>query len=222
MSTPVIDISDFQTVDSFHAVQSGGFGLVVCKATEGTGRGGDQDTFAGYRDRCRSINLPFGGYHFLSWMSNPADQVAHFLSKYTPQKGDFVPMLDNEACAVGDDAAIAQTAGFIEALEAKLVAAGLTYPAAAAWGGHPRIMLYFSLSFPNDHWKGGSAFAGHPAWVAAYNGDPFDTNIPDAWKGQAPGAVLWQYSDDIAVPGIEQHCDGDRFEGPDLKAFILQ
>lgn len=203
-----IDISDFQDVGSFHAVQAGGFGFVVCKATQGTGN--VQATFAGNRDRVRSIGLPFGAYHFLSWISDPAAQAAHFLSVYQPASGDLPPMLDCEACAVGPPAAIAQVSGFLQAVEPHLNGA--------------RMLLYMSFSFPTDHLNGGAMFAGHPLWVAAYNNDPFSSNIPAPWVGKSPGAKFWQFSDDISVPGIPGGVDGDRFEGTadELNALKLQ
>jgi len=207
MSIPGIDISDFQSVDSFHAVQSGGYGFVYDKATEGLYS--NQDDFADYRARTKSIGLPFGAYHYLTWSSDPVAQANHFLSVYAPANGDLPPMLDCEACAIGPDAAIEQVSKFLQTVEPHL-------------GGH-KMLLYMSYSFPGDHLQGGSGFSGHPLWVAAYNDDPFTSNIPQAWAGKSPGCLFWQYSDDLTVPGIPGGVDGDRFEGDaaELQALCL-
>lgn len=203
-----IDISDFQDVNSFHAVQNGGFSFVYCKATEGITN--TQATFADYRDRVRSIGLPFGAYHFLKWSSDPVEQARHFLSVYTPQNGDLPPMLDLEACGVESWAAMNQVTEFLQNVECHL--------------DGQRMVLYMSFSFPNDHLRGGFGFNGHPLWVAAYNSGDKDYNTPGAWVGKAPGVLFHQFSDDLSVPGIPGAVDGDEFYGTqdDLNALLLK
>jgi lysozyme len=192
-----IDVSDFQDVNSFHAVANSGRQFVICKATEG--RSVVENKFADYRDRCRSIGLLFGAYHFLTWTTPPAQQAANFLGRYQPTNGDLLPMLDLEACAVDSGAAINQVASFLHFVEPHL--------------GGARMLLYMSFSFATDHLRGGSAFSGHPLYVAAYNNAAFAANVPQAWRNGTPGCRFWQYSDDVDVPGITRGVDGDRFVG---------
>lgn len=198
------DISDFQSVTSFHEARAAGLGFVICKATQALHN--VQDTFHDYAGRVRATGMVLGAYHFLDWHDDPAAQAAHFLSVYTPRNGDLPPTLDCEACDVDSATAIAQVSGFVQAVEPHLAGA--------------RMLLYMSYSFPADHLNGGSGFDGHPLWVAAYNSDPFESNVPPPWPIER--VKLWQYSDAVRVPGIG-NVDGDRFIGTpdDLADFTL-
>ena len=203
MAVDGIDISDYQTVGSFHAVQSSGIGFVVAKATQGTGN--VQATFHDYMTRVRSTGMVFGAYHFLSWQSDPVAQAQHFLSVYQPQNGDLPPMLDCEAFTVGASTATSMIAKFLQTVEPHL--------------GGAKMLLYtyyaaiLSQAFATDD------FAGHPLWIAEYNSDALPT-IPQTWKT----ATIWQYSSSKAVPGIPGSVDADRFMGSaaDLAAFRLK
>jgi lysozyme len=212
-----IDVSDFQGNDiDWSSVKASGYSFAIAKATQGTGN--VQTSFAHNISGIRDAGMIAGAYHFLSWESDPRAQGAHFLSVYTPRKGDIPPALDCEAVPAGmsSGACISQISGFLNAVEPHL--------------GGARMLLYMSFSFPSDNLNGGTDFSGHPVWIAAYNTDPFASNVPPAWVGKTPGMVMWQYSDgSIPAPqppiaGLGSSIDRDRFNGDidALKAFTLQ
>jgi len=224
MSILGCDISDDQTVTSFHDVLASGISFVVCKSSQNADSNGDQDTFADYRDRIRSVSgLTFGAYHYLG-TSDGAAQAAYFFSKYTPQAGDLVPMFDCEETDflnnVGPDQATTIMAAFAHAAETHIASLGLTYPAATGTPGRPLMLLYTDYASIQAQRFHTDEFAGHPLWIAEYNSDNEPT-IPQTW----PKAVIWQYSDGGGSnpPGITaSSTDRDRFLGPDLSAYVLR
>ena len=198
-----IDISDYQTVGSFHAIENAGYGFVVAKATQGTGN--VQATFPGNAARVRSTNMVFGAYHFLSWSSDPVAQAEHFLAVYQPKNGDLPPMLDCEAFTVDAATATSMIAKFLQTVEPHL--------------GGAKMLLYTYYSAILQQAFVTDDFAGHPLWIAEYNSDAQPT-IPRTWKT----ATIWQYSSSAAVPSIPGSVDADRFMGSaaDLQAFQLK
>jgi lysozyme len=198
-----LDVSDYQENVNWASVHAAGYSFAIAKATEGTGN--TQETFAGNLAAIRAVGMVAGAYHFLDWNEDPIAQAHHFLSVYTPRKGDLPPTLDCEACTCDSAQAVSKVSAFIGEVEKHL--------------SGRRMLLYFSASFPGDHLQGGSGFSGHPVWVAAYNNDPAPPTI--AGVGQIK---LWQYSESGHVNGISGAVDLDRFVGTlsDLKAFALQ
>ncbi len=207
-----IDVSDFQGTNiDWGQVKNSGYSFAISKATQSTDD--VQQSFAHNMTGMRAAAMVAGAYHFLDWNASPAAQAAHFLSVYTPQNGDLPPALDCEACTVGPAAAIAQIAGFVQAVEPHL--------------GGARMLLYMSYSFPDESLNGGSGFSGHPLWVAAYEGGDA-VPVPPAWT--AANVVMWQYSDgqipqpQPAIGGLGVNIDRDRFVGDltALHAFTLK
>ena len=212
-----IDVSDFQGNDiDWNLVKESGYSFAIAKATQGASD--VQSSFAHNIEGIRAAGMVAGAYHFLSWEDDPAAQAANFLSVYTPRNGDLPPALDCEAVPAGMAGAtcIAQISGFLQAVEPHLNGA--------------RMLLYMSYSFPAGYLNGGSDFGGHPLWVAAYNDDSYESNIPPTWIGKIPGMVMWQYSDGSIpttqppIGGLGSSIDRDRFIGDldALKAFALK
>jgi len=221
MSIEGVDLSDFQSVDSFHAMQADGIGFAISKATEGTGN--VQDTFAGNRDRARSISMIFGAYHFLSWDADPVAQAEHFLSVYTPKNGDLPPMIDCEAFPGGDgpDSEFAKASDAQKAAwraQADAVMAGFNAVVEPRLGGS-RCLLYANYANLQEQRFTTDNFAGHLLFIAEYNSSP-EPSIPCTWTK----ATFWQYSGSGTVPGITGEVDRDRFLGSaeELAALTLK
>jgi GH25 family lysozyme M1 (1,4-beta-N-acetylmuramidase) len=203
-----IDISDYQTVHSFHDVARSGREFVIAKATEAATN--VQVTFAGYRDRVRSVaGLTFGAYHYLSWNIDPKAQAAHFLSVYTPQRGDLCPALDCEAFTKNTSDTTAIMAAFLEVVEPRL------------FGKRMLIYTYWGAiqeqSFATDD------FSGHELWLAEPDviapdvpPDVIAPDVPRTWKG----ATIWQYGSRY-VAGIDGPTDVDRYVGDNLGRITL-
>jgi len=213
-----LDLSDFQTVGSFHAIASSGVDFIICKATQGTGN--VQATFSDYRSRIAQVpGLRFGAYHFMSWTDDALAQAEHFLSVYQPKNGDLPPALDCEEFPqedVWNDLSADQQA-VLRAENTASIEAFLEAVRPHLGGALP--MVYASLSAFGTFFDP-TGFAGHPAWVAAYNDQGFEANIPPGMTN----TKIWQYSESLTVPSITDNTvDGDLFNGTldDLTAFTL-
>jgi GH25 family lysozyme M1 (1,4-beta-N-acetylmuramidase) len=196
------DISDNNPpVASFHDALAAGRGFCICKATQGTYN--TQATLPDYLNRIRSIGMIAGAYHFMDWSNDPAAQVAHFLSVYTPANGDLAPMLDAEAFTLGKAETTAMMQAWLDAIQPHLK------------GKLPLVYASYGAVGVNFDPSG---FEGHPFVIAAYNELPFTENIPPGLSK----VVMHQYSDQAQVPGIGS-CDGDVFNGDEaaLKALCM-
>ncbi len=205
-----VDLSDYQTVESFHDVKNAGIGFVFAKATQGTGN--TQQTFQENRDRCREVALLFGAYHFFEWGVDAKQQAAHFLDVYKPQTGDLPPVLDLEG-SPGQSVPmnIMQVSTFLGQVQEAL--------------DGQKMLLYMSYSFPGGCLAGGSGFAGHNLWVAAYETVTTAADVtPDAWTHNTGRVLFQQYSETGTVPGISGQVDLDVFFGEqaDLEALTLK
>ncbi len=198
-----VDVSAWQVGVNWPAVRAAGYSFAIAKATEGTGS--IDHAFAANISGIRAAGMIAGAYAFLDWTEDPIAQAHHFLSVYTPRAGDLPPTLDCEACPINSVAAVRQVSQFIGEVERHL--------------SGRRMLLYFSYSFPGDHLQGGSGFAGHDIWVAAYS-NAAEPPVPAAWTH----ATIWQWSETGRVHGITGDIDLDRFVGTldDLKAFTLK
>lgn len=90
-----VDISRYQPNPNYKAMADGGkIKFVWTKATEGLTV--NDSMFAKDLKGCRDNGIIVGAYHFFRPDLDPIQQMKHFFSIYKPQKGDLVPMFDNE------------------------------------------------------------------------------------------------------------------------------
>jgi lysozyme len=221
---PGIDVSDFQGQINWKSVAGAGYGWGSTKATEGTSVVHDtlDENMAGMR-----ADLKGGGcaYHFFRWQEDPIAQAKYYLYKAPPKAGDLVPMLDLEVEAgypppYADPAKnIANVAAFNKTVEDALAEMDLALPD----GSRALVIQYQSYYFAQEYLGGGSAFAGHPGWGAAYNNDTFESNILPHLVGKKPGMIIWQNTSSAKVPSILGNVDHDLFLGTlaDVHKFTL-
>jgi len=198
MSDVVIDISHYETVSQdFAATAAAGIVAVILKATQGSGF--IDPTFLPRVAEARTAGLLVGAYHFLDG-SNPAEQIAHFLTVAKSEAGidflaiDWEPYPPSQATAM----AAAQAVASVQ----------------AATGSWP--ILYtnrYMISSPS------ATLSRCPLWLAEYGTNPV---CPPGWSQW----TLWQHTDGqvgsapVPVPGIGP-CDRSRFAGTveQLKAW---
>jgi lysozyme len=199
MNAQGIDISDYQSVDSFHDVAADGISFIFCKATQGINN--VQDSFASNRQRIAEVpTLLFGAYHFLDWNERAEAQATKFLQTYQPKSGDLVPMLDIEGITIDADSASNTVSDFISRVERSL--------------NGQKMLLYMDWDTINSQRINTSWFAGHPLWLAQYASS---WDIPRTWLQP----TIWQKGDTGQVNGICGTVDMDVAVG-DLYSLRLQ
>jgi len=195
-----IDVSHHNGKIDWAKVSSGPTNFVFMKATE-------KDNFtspAFAPNWAAAKGLKRGAYHFFRPGVSGAAQAAHFLSAYSPTRGDLVPALDIE------DFDGSSKPAFL-----KEVRIWLDAVSSAVGGKLP--FIYTSASF----WAkigNPTSLGNYPLWVAHYTSG-IKPNLPKGWSNHA----IWQYSQTGAVDGIKGGCDVNLFNGDpsELAKFLL-
>lgn len=178
-----VDLSHFQEGKiNWAQAKDAGVKFVYHKATEG--RTFVDPAFAARRQEVRENGLPFGAYHFARVENSPESEAAHFLSVYTADDGDMIPMLDLEVNSpgLGPDALAEWVAKWFAAVFAKT--------------GHAGGFLYTPFDISHKP-------KGVHLWVARYS----DSNSSPVVRKPFRTWMLWQFSDGRfgvphSVPGI--------------------
>src|SRR5271157_5437097 len=203
MSDVVIDLShydvvsqDFVQTATVPDANGNTILAVILKATQGTGF--VDPTFLSRVAEAKAAGLLVGAFHFLDG-SNPAEQVAHFLTVAKSEAGlswfaiDWEPYPASQASAM-------QVATAVASVQDKTGMWPIVY------------MNRFMLSAPN------ATLSKCPLWLAEYGSNPICPPGFAEWK-------LWQHTDGHfgrvrPVPGIGR-CDRSKFAGTveELKAW---
>lgn len=205
-----IDLSHYQPRVHFGRVAAAGIRLVVCKATEGTGRD------ASYRGRPALITgagMRPAAYHFLRRGSRPVDQVRAFLDATQPTPGavlavDWEKALDGSLASIDD----VLTAMVLIEEQAR------TTP------------ILYSYRAVLDTVPVGHELARYPVWLAsvgkgekrpAFSRDYKIGPLPKAWAATPERILMWQYTWTGRVDGVSADgpVDCDRSFG-DLDALL--
>ena len=150
-------------------------------------------------DGAKAAGFPIGAYHFFHFGDDGLAQAEKFLSVVDGYEGPLLPMVDVELDGADGETDIPSMMRNLGAFLARVD---------ATLRGK-RTLIYFDWAFWVYNLGGYGGFSGHPAWVAAYNnGATFDMT-GTGWHDW----TLWQYTDQLAVPGITVPCDGDRLQG---------
>jgi len=162
--------------------------FVYVKASEGDDW--SDSTFTANFHGARHAGLAVGAYHFFSFCSEPAAQLAHFLKVSEP--GTLPPMVDVElsgAChAMGTDAEVrARLKKFLALLEKSTGRRPIVYATNEAYD---RFVKDYGLQ--------------NPLWLR------------DIWHEPAPGWAVWQFANRGHVRGVSGYVDLNAFAGSDL------
>lgn len=177
-----IDVSHFNTVDSWQKVKDSGVRFVYLKGSEGNTY---TDPTAGtFFAGARSVGLDVGLYHFARPSDNLDDAVkeAQLLKSVMAKYGvTLKPVLDLEATVPGIDE-VAWVRKFIKEMGCE-------------------VILYTGLWFLQQ--EGIKGLSDLPLWVSYYK----DTPPPnyDQWSKW----TMWQYSDGGSIAGIGGAVDMD-------------
>lgn len=194
-----IDVSHWQRVTDWGAVQSAGNSFVGIKATDGLQ--GTDPTLREHREGFRQQPFVLGIYYHFARSGSAVKQAERFL--------DAVGRLrDHERLALDFEVPVTQRKeDAIEWLDDFLDPLAKAYP-------DRRPIIYTSRRV----WRQ----VGNPAWERAKDVDLWvprysenEPELPDPWVGK--GWVFWQFSESAEVPGIEGPCDANVFCGDALE-----
>ena len=184
----IIDISHHNTISDWSKIKQSGILGVIHKATQGTTF--VDEKYHECRQQALAQNLLFGAYHF-GECGNAQAQAQHFLDTVQPAPSDLL-VLDFEPCSA--TMALQDAELFVRIV-------------AEATGRLPG--LYSGQSFLTDCCQGvtQTVLQGCFLWIARYSS--MSPEVPALW----PTWSMWQWCQDGIVPGVQGHCDRDRFNG---------
>ncbi len=197
-----IDVSEYQPDIDWSKVAASGVSFCFVRASHGLHV---DAVFAEHRKGAKSAGIARGFYHYFVPRQSLDDQIQVFVSAVGKlERGDLPPVLDIENPAgwssVARNKRLALVTGWLSAV-AKLL------------GVKP--LIYCSLNFVSqaldDPDVDTSELGKYPLWIAEWHVQPGQQPaLPAPWSSW----TFWQYSDHIAVPGIDPVAvDGDVFNG---------
>jgi len=199
-----IDISHYQGIinwkDVAYLEDSIPIGFIMIRATAGKAK---PDNYFTYNwKEAKNNNFIRGAYHYYRPNENSTEQANNFIKKVTLEKGDFPPILDIEQTPDN------QT---IESLREGIQ--NWLNLVEAHYGVKP--IIYTGDSFYKDYLKG-KGFKDYPFWIANYNKK---INGP-----KAKDWLIWQFSDQGNVKGINEFVDLNVFDGNEkmLKLLLIE
>ena len=191
-----IDVSNWNTVTNWSAVQGNGISFVSIKATESISYA--SPALAGQTNASRAAGVTPGGYHFARSDTTPEAQAQYFASECRAHAlllpGAFVPMLDLEA---------AELRGTADAFASRFITAFRVY------SGQSKIAVYSNLDWFRTvlhpaQWADDNVFL----WIADWNGNP---GTP-SWTH--PRLAIHQHTDSGTVPGVTGNVDRNATVAP--------
>lgn len=180
-----VDVSDWQEYVRWDDVAAAGYEIGICKATEGTYN--HQSTFATNRANARAAGLTVGMYHFAQpGKSAAATEAEYFCGVVGTVGARELVVLDIETGNTAQWPAWIYT--FCSITRDNLGVTPLVYMSESP-----------AKSMP-------AAVAEWPLWVAGYQ-----STQPVVWEdwqvGPWDSPVMWQWTSDGSVPGINGRCD---------------
>jgi GH25 family lysozyme M1 (1,4-beta-N-acetylmuramidase) len=209
-----LDVSNWNGTIKWAKVAHAGYRFAFGKATEGTSY--TDKTYMTNRNGSEGAGLVFGAYHFArpagknlaGATASAIRQANHFLAVAGPQPGELPPVLDLEATGnLPKQRLLAWTLAWLGQITARTGVEPFVYTSPLFWKGH----LGDSTA---------AAAAGTGLWIAHWTSRTSPLVPAQNWNGN--GWRFWQWTNCIAVPGV-QHCsDGDRMNGSRLASVTIQ
>lgn len=194
-----IDVSVHSGAVDWGQVAAAGHRFAFVKATEGDDL--EDPAFDDHWRALKQAGLLRGAYHFYVTEDDPEEQARFFIDTVHLEPGDLAPVVDVEL--IGHDTA----AGLADRLKTWLERVEAHY------GVKP--IIYTTAKFWDDHFPG--EFGEYPLWVAEYGVE--EPRLPAGWKTWH----LWQWNENMAVPGVEKGADLTRVHPAiaDLSALLV-
>lgn len=200
-----LDVSTWNGTINWGKVAAAGYQFAFGKATEGTSY--NDQTYTTNRNGSEAAGLVFGAYHFArpvgtglaAATTSAISQANHFLAVAAPQPGELPPVLDLEVTGkLPQSRLLVWTLAWLDQIYARTGVEPFLYTSPNFW----------KLNLGNST---AAAAGGTPLWVAHWTSASQPLVPAQNWNGA--GWTFWQWTNCVAVPGI-QHCsDGDRMNG---------
>jgi GH25 family lysozyme M1 (1,4-beta-N-acetylmuramidase) len=208
-----LDVSNWNGTIKWAKVAHAGYRFAFGKATEG--KSYTDKTYTTNRNGSEGAGLVFGAYHFArpagknlaGATASAIRQANHFLAVAGPQPGELPPVLDLET--TGDlprQRLLAWTLAWLGQITARTGVAPFLYTSPLFWKGH----LGDSTA---------AAAAGTGLWIAHWTSRSAPLVPARNWNGS--GWKFWQWTNCVAVPGIQRCSDGDRMNGTKLASVAI-
>jgi len=194
-----IDLSHHDGGVDWTDVAAAGHTFAIVKASEGVDN--PDPSFPGHWPAMKEAGLIRGAYHFYVTEDDPAEQAKLFIATVDLQPGDLAPAVDIELLGHDTRPGLpARLKTFLSILEQH-------------YGVKP--IIYTGPNFWDANLD--ATFGDHPLWVAEYGVS--DPRLPAGWTEWH----LWQYSQDVTVPGVEKAVDASHVNrtGADLGALVI-
>jgi lysozyme len=186
-----IDVSHYQGQIDWDAVKAAGCAFAFAKATEGAGV--TDPYFAANWTGMQAAGLVRGAYHFFHPAQDASQQAAHFLATVQLKPTDLPPVIDVEVNdGVANEAVVQGVQTWLDAVEQATGVAPIIYTAAYFWNAHLN-----------------AGFGRYPLWIAHYTSAATPAPLPEGWTGW----TFWQYSQSLAIDGVNGAADHDYFNG---------
>jgi lysozyme len=187
-----IDVSHWQGMPDFNKVKAEGLDFVYIKSTDGVK--GCDPLAVQHGTSAKAAGLKIGYYHFAE-MNDPgvladaeseANAFATMLGKLPAY--DILPVLDIETnkSNLSPELVREWIGTFIDTMKQKGI----------------DIMLYSYAPFLDQYLPVGHTFGNVPLWIAQYKTEDQPT-LPRGWTTY----MLWQYSNQGTVDGVQGLCD---------------
>jgi lysozyme len=195
-----IDVSHYQGVVDWQAVQAANIGFAFAKASEGEAIADAQ--FDANWQGMKAAGLLRGAYHFYDSSVDPVAQAKNFLNAVgSLAASDLPPVLDIEISrgTFGNGSLANNVLTWLNTVQQALGRTPMIYTGPSFWD-----------KYMNDQ------FGAYPLWVAEYGVSA--PRIPIGWSNW----TFWQSTQAATVAGVKGNVDGDTFAGSasDLLAFV--
>jgi len=195
-----IDVSHYQGVVDWQAVQAANIGFAFAKASEGEAIVDAQ--FDANWQGMKAAGLLRGAYHFYDSTVDPVAQAKNFVNAVgSLAASDMPPVLDIEIFrgAFGNNSLANNVLTWLNTVQQALGRTPMIYTGPSFWD-----------KYMNDQ------FGTYPLWVAEYG--VTTPHIPNGWSNW----TFWQSTQAATVAGISGEVDQNVFAGStnDLLAFV--
>jgi len=185
----VIDLSHFNTVESFPDIKSDGVAGVIHKATQGTDWA--DPAYDSRKQQAQAAEIWWGAYHF-GTNADGAAQAQYFLSKVNPGPNGLLAL------------------DFEENPQSQMTIAQAEQFVTEVFNQTGRYPGFYSDELAGKMLGGNvsSILANCWFWRAEYE-ESSSPSVPPTWSTW----TMWQYTSSGLVSGISGGCDRDTFNG---------
>lgn len=193
-----IDVSGHSGAVDWARLLEDGHTFAFTKATEGMDL--KDPAFDANWASMKAAGIIRGAYHFYVSEDDPEKQARFFIATVSLEPGDLAPVVDVETLGHDTSAGLGERVRrFIALVEEHYGVKPIIYTTARFW----------------DDRVGDADLGDYPLWVAEY--DVESPRLPGGWSSWH----LWQWQQDVVVPGVEKNADVSHFNSAEQDIAAL-